>query len=80
MKDRNSDGLSAPEAASAHRGMVLFVASLSYFLAGFVTTSVNIGLPAIQVQFRLSASALGWVSFDLFACRSCRPHSRGQAR
>ena len=51
-----------PRTVSATKNMILFVAAMSYFLAGFVTTSVNVALPAIQGGFKLSAGALGWVS------------------
>jgi len=40
---------------------VLLVNSLSAWTTAFMTTGINIALPSIQTEFRLSAVALGWL-------------------
>ena len=51
-----------PQAAeSVKRGHVLLVNSLAAWTTAFMTTGINIALPAIQTEFRLSAVALGWL-------------------
>ncbi len=51
-----------PRAAeSARPAHVLLVNSLSAWMTAFMTTGINIALPSIQTEFRLSAVALGWL-------------------
>jgi EmrB/QacA subfamily drug resistance transporter len=45
-----------------HRNVVLVVATVAAFLAPFMSSSINIALPAIGQEFRMSAIALGWVA------------------
>ncbi len=40
---------------------MLLVNSLSAWTTAFMTTGINIALPSIQTEFRLSAVALGWL-------------------
>ena len=40
---------------------MLLVNSLAAWTTAFMTTGINIALPAIQTEFRLSAVALGWL-------------------
>lgn len=44
------------------KGMVLFVVLLSSFITPFMSSSVNIALPAIAKQFGLDAVMLNWVA------------------
>jgi MFS family permease len=46
----------------ANRRAALIVACLSSFLTPFMGTAVNIALPAIGKEFKMSAVALGWVA------------------
>jgi MFS family permease len=44
------------------RGLVLVVTTLGAFLTPFMSSSINIALPAIGREFGLSAKLLGWVA------------------
>jgi EmrB/QacA subfamily drug resistance transporter len=50
------------EEDSTKRGMILFVVLLSSFITPFMSSSVNIALPAIAKRFSLDAVALNWVA------------------
>ena len=50
------------EDVSANRGMILFIVLLSSFITPFMSSSVNIALPAIAERFRLDAVTLNWVA------------------
>jgi EmrB/QacA subfamily drug resistance transporter len=43
------------------KGTALFVAALSSLLVPFISSSINIALPSITREFRLTAIATGWV-------------------
>ncbi len=47
---------------AAKRGMILFVVLLSSFVTPFMSSSVNIALPAIAEQFGLNTVVLNWVA------------------
>jgi EmrB/QacA subfamily drug resistance transporter len=47
---------------AAKRGMILFVVLLSSFVTPFMSSSVNIALPAIANEFGLNAVMLNWVA------------------
>jgi EmrB/QacA subfamily drug resistance transporter len=53
--------LDVRSAESVKPGHVLLVNSLSAWTTAFMTTGINIALPSIQTEFRLSAVALGWL-------------------
>jgi EmrB/QacA subfamily drug resistance transporter len=50
------------EEAITKRGMILFVVLLSSFITPFMSSSVNIALPAIAKRFSLDAVTLNWVA------------------
>jgi EmrB/QacA subfamily drug resistance transporter len=50
------------EEDSAARGMILVVVLLSSFITPFMSSSVNIALPAIAKRFSLDAVTLNWVA------------------
>ncbi len=52
------DQRSAVRVSGTH---VLLINCLATWLAAFMTTGINIALPSIQTEFRLSAVALGWL-------------------
>jgi hypothetical protein len=52
--------LDVRSAESAKPGHVLLVNSLSAWTTAFMTIGINVALPSIQTEFRLSAVALGW--------------------
>ena len=45
-----------------NKKIVLLVATVAAFLAPFMSASINIALPAIGGEFRMTAVALGWVA------------------
>jgi EmrB/QacA subfamily drug resistance transporter len=45
-----------------NRRVVLLVATVAAFLAPFMSSAINIALPAIGKEFRMTAVALGWVA------------------
>ncbi len=47
---------------AAKRGMILFVVLLSSFVTPFMSSSVNIALPAIANEFGLNTVVLNWVA------------------
>ena len=47
---------------SALEKATLLVATLTAFMSPFMVSAVNVGLPAIQREFQMSAVALSWVS------------------
>jgi len=50
------------DGGAAKRGMILLVVLLSSFITPFMSSSVNIALPAIAEQFGLNAVMLNWVA------------------
>jgi EmrB/QacA subfamily drug resistance transporter len=52
------------EEDAAQRGMLLFVVLLSSFITPFMSSSVNIALPAIAHRFKLDAVTLNWVALS----------------
>jgi EmrB/QacA subfamily drug resistance transporter len=48
--------------ASVSKGAVLWIASLSAFLTPFIVSSVNVALPSIDQELKLTAVELNWVS------------------
>jgi EmrB/QacA subfamily drug resistance transporter len=47
-----------------NRALILFVASLGGFLVSFMASAVNIALPLIGDEFKVSAVMLGWISLS----------------
>jgi len=55
-----------------NRKIVLLVATVAAFLAPFMSSSINIALPSIGKEFRMTAVALGWVATAyLLAAAAC---------
>lgn len=50
------------ESMAAHRKAVLLAVVMSAFLTPFIGSSVNVALPAVGREFRMSAVALSWVA------------------
>ena len=50
-----------PPASSFKSWHVLLVNSMGNFMLGFMTTSINIAIPAIQTELHLGAVAMGWL-------------------
>ncbi|MBM3311699.1 MAG: MFS transporter, partial [Candidatus Aminicenantes bacterium] len=54
------------------RNVVLLVATAAAFLVPFMSASINVALPAIGHEFRMTAVALGWVQTSfLLAAAIC---------
>ncbi len=50
------------ESPTNRRGLVLIITTLGSFLTPFMSSSINIALPAIGREFGLNAKLLGWVA------------------
>ncbi|HQJ42259.1 MAG TPA: MFS transporter, partial [Candidatus Aminicenantes bacterium] len=54
------------------RRIVLVLASVAAFLAPFMGASLNVAVPAIGREFRMSAVTLGWIAMTyLLAAAVC---------
>jgi EmrB/QacA subfamily drug resistance transporter len=62
MTSRLTSLLDTEASGSVRSGYVLLSNSMANWLAAFVTTSINVALPSIQVEFGLGAVSLGWFS------------------
>lgn len=56
-----SDKGASSSSTTRDRTVVLVVATMAGFLSAFMSSSVNIALPVIESEFRLSAVVLGWI-------------------
>lgn len=62
MKSVSTETRSPQSPATPVNGAhLLLVNSMAMWMAAFMTTSINIALPSIQTELRLSAVALGWL-------------------
>jgi len=61
MNLKPSNLLDPRASISVRGGRVLLVNCLAYWMAAFMTTSINIAIPSIQTEFHLGAVALGWL-------------------
>jgi EmrB/QacA subfamily drug resistance transporter len=61
MNPQSRRGLLLPHRDQANKAHVLLINSIAMWLAGFMTTGINIALPPIQKEFNLGPVALGWL-------------------
>jgi EmrB/QacA subfamily drug resistance transporter len=61
MNPDSSHRFALPHRVQANKTHVLLINSIAMWLAGFMTTGINIALPPIQSDFNLGPVALGWL-------------------